>query len=101
MNSNIYDVMQLTLEVQHMKTTITQNVTMGEVLDQIETKLGEIALLENATNLTQQEMHVMKQRIELTWQVVSLRVAELRTLVASLKQFNERLTGGPDGGVIQ
>jgi hypothetical protein len=70
-----------------MKSVITQKLTPGEVIEAVEAKLHEVDLLEEAMNLTQQELAVVKGRMELSWEVVKLRVAELRKLVAELKAF--------------
>lgn len=78
-----------------MKSEIMQRVTVGEVIDKVEAKLGEIGLTEQAMTLTQQELAVIKGRIEISWQIINLRVAEVRALVADLKMF---VAPGPNGG---
>lgn len=77
-----------------MKSALTKKVTIGETIEKVESKLEEIELLEKAMGLTLQELAVVKGRIEMSWQVVRLRVTELRGLIADLKEFTIEMTNG-------
>lgn len=78
-----------------MRAVLTRKVTIEEVIKKVEAKLQEVDLIEEAMNLTRQELTVVQGRIEISWQMVKLRVGEMRALIGDLKAF---LSHGPNEG---
>lgn len=79
-----------------MRKTILKEVKIDEVIETIEAKLHDIALLEEAMQLTRQELLVVQGRITIAWDMIKLRVAELQKLVVNLKEFIAKPVNGRD-----
>ena len=65
----------------------TKEITISDVLQQIENKLVEVEYLEKSVQMNSDELSIVKRRLDAQRQFLHLRAEEMRRLMEMLQTF--------------